>query len=355
MQGIYNIKYLRGLLLKLTRIYRIFYKKSPNTDRTTNLGLYNEIINITPKLSADNRSKNLFLNWQKGARKKLIELMGVQINYNIPNYRVINETRISRDLVRCLICFDSIDNVKIYAYLFRHLGKKKVPGIIIIPNSEGNIEQTAGLSSGIDNKNAFYFAKKGFNVITTENRGSGRLSSTPWERILANSISIGKSYQGLILQDHILALNILYSLDETDKENIFSAGVSLGAEQSIYLAALDKRIKAIVTFGWLSDKEALITGHQHSWAVPNIFTYFDISDICALIAPRGALYSNGRKEDRNTIDSFSSKRALKTLEKINQSYKLLGKSVIYKEHPRGHVFDNFLAYGFLKKIKDTNN
>ena len=136
MQGIYNIKYLRGLLLKLTRIYRIFYKKSPNTDRTTNLGLYNEIINITPKLSADNRSKNLFLNWQKGARKKLIELMGVQINYNIPNYRVINETRISRDLVRCLICFDSIDNVKIYAYLFRHLGKKKVPGIIIIPNSE---------------------------------------------------------------------------------------------------------------------------------------------------------------------------------------------------------------------------
>ena len=219
----------------------------------------------------------------------------------------MSKKKIQPGLTRYLISYKSLDNVTLYAYLFKHETKK--PGLIVISGSESGIKYTSGIKKDYNNKNALFLAKKGFNVITAENRGDGFLGSTPWYRINANANSIGKSYQGVILQDHILALNILYSLDVTDKHNIFAAGVSLGAEQSIYLTSIDERIKAIVAFGWLSDKKALLTGHRPCWSVHNLYTFFDNSDIPAMIAPRGALYSIGKKEDINHIDSFTIERA----------------------------------------------
>ena len=153
----------------------------------------------------------------------------------------------------------------------------------------------------------------------------------------------------MILQDHILALNILCSLKETDESNIGATGVSLGAEQSIYLASLDDRIKAVVGFGWLSDKEAMITGHNSNWSVYNLYNYFDNSDLPSLIAPRATLYSNGRLEDKKRIDSFSSDNALNTLSKINKSYKLFNKKAYYIKHKGRHEYNNQIAFKFLSK------
>ena len=351
MKGTDPTKKFNGFVRFLMRIYRTFVKLPPKTDNITNIGLYKEIMDIKPKLKADNSNKENFLIWQKKGKSKLKELLNLKVSYNVPKYRILKKKKIQEDLYRYFITYKSLDCVDMYAYLFKHERKKerKRHSIIVLSSSEEGIVHTAGLKKSINNKNGLYFAKRGYNVICPEHRGCGYLSSVPWERVFGNANSIGKSYMGVVLGDHILALNILLSLDTTDKEMVGVIGLSLGGLHSVYLGALDERIKFAVVFGWLSNKSALLTGHIHVWSVYDLFTYFNPEDICALIAPKPAFYSNGKYEQGDELSRFGSDKAMEVLEKINKSYALFNKKAIYKEHQGGHEFDNKLAFSFLKE------
>jgi dienelactone hydrolase len=100
--------------------------------------------------------------------------------------------------------------------------------------------------------------------------------------------------------NHIRALDLLQSLPEVDPGRIGCIGHSLGGHNSLFLAAFDRRVRAVVTscgftaFAYYHDGD--LTGWSHPGYMPRIASEygldparmpFDFSDVLALAAPVG--------------------------------------------------------------------
>ena len=127
------------------------------------------------------------------------------------------------------------------------------------------------------------------------------------------------------------------------------AGVSLGGEQALYLGAVDERVTATLSFGWVSSHKILVYPNiDIDWMVPNLISYFDQASIGALIAPRAAVFSNGAEEYKKGPGWFNSEMATETTNEVKKAYTLFDDSYVeYIEHPGSHTFDNKLAAKFF--------
>ncbi len=61
--------------------------------------------------------------------------------------------------------------------------------------------------------------------------------------------------------DALVCLDYLCSLPQVNKERVGVAGLSLGGETTMYVAALDERLKVAVSSGWLTTVENMKNGH----------------------------------------------------------------------------------------------
>jgi len=111
--------------------------------------------------------------------------------------------------------------------------------------------------------------------------------------------------------NHIRAVDLLVSLPEVGSRRISAIGHSLGGHSALFVAAFDKRIRAVLTScgftsmayyyggnlkGWSSDRYMpLIAGVYHN--SPKELP-FDFSDILLAIAPR-AVFVNAPLHDSN--------------------------------------------------------
>ncbi|GAF78114.1 unnamed protein product, partial [marine sediment metagenome] len=83
-------------------------------------------------------------------------------------------------------------------------------------------------------------AKRGYVTIAPDNVYSGENKSDPYK--------LGyKSGTMKAIWNHMRAVDLLQSLPEVDGERIGSIGFSLGGHSSVFLAAFDPRVKAVVT------------------------------------------------------------------------------------------------------------
>ena len=108
----------------------------------------------------------------------------------------------------------------------------------------------------------------------------------------------GKVLWGLMVYDHLRAIDYLHTRDDVDTTRIASLGMSMGSTMSWWLAALDERIKVCIDICCMTDFQSLIeagglNGHGIFYYVPNLLKYFDTADINALTAPRPHLSVNG--------------------------------------------------------------
>lgn len=131
------------------------------------------------------------------------------------------------------------------------------------------------------------------------NRGgpSGAENST-FKHMLWN----GQVLFGMMLFDLVRALDYLSARTEVDPNRLGVMGLSMGATQAWWLAALDTRIKLCVDLCCLTDFHALIEAHnlhRHGfyYYVPRLLQHFDSAAINELIAPRARLSLNGRRDD----------------------------------------------------------
>jgi cephalosporin-C deacetylase-like acetyl esterase len=354
----------------LNFLRKYYYSINPGDDpllhiEEDNLALYNDLKITQPELRVDYTDMDSFKKWQIQARDKFKELLGSNNDgeFNKQSINIISEEPIDNNIKRLKISYLSNDNIEIPCYLFIHKDNEKRPAILIIPG-HGDFKQTAGLieaknkyfeldyNSGYQNANAEYLAKQGFVTLTCEQRGFGELGRLSPHAIMANAILVGRSYQGVLIDDHISEVTLLQSFKQVNDSKIGVAGVSLGGEQALYLGAVDERIKAVVSMGWLSNHDILIYKNIDIDAIiPSLLNYFDQESIASLIAPRAALYSNGEEEILKGPGWFNSEDAIETTNEIEKSYALFDKedNVAYVEHPGNHVFDNEVALEFFKK------
>ncbi|MBP1660500.1 MAG: Acetyl xylan esterase, partial [Candidatus Aminicenantes bacterium] len=106
----------------------------------------------------------------------------------------------------------------------------------------------------------------------------------------------GRLLPGERLRDLMRAVDYLAAMKEVDRARIGCAGLSLGGEMSMWLAAMDERIAACVSSGFLTVMDQMEFDHCMCWKFDGLRELVDFADIFGLIAPRPLQCQNGLLE-----------------------------------------------------------
>jgi pimeloyl-ACP methyl ester carboxylesterase len=148
----------------------------------------------------------------------------------------------------------------------------------------------------------------------------------------------GRTLIGERLWDLMRAVDLLASLKEVDRSRIGCAGLSLGGEMAMWLAAMDTRVAACVSSGFLTVMDQMERDHCMCWKIDGLRELVDFADIFALVAPRPLECQNGLKEPAT---QFIVPLAREALREIRPIYADLGApgNVALAVHPGEHEVD----------------
>lgn len=156
-----------------------------------------------------------------------------------------------------------------------------------------------------------------------------------------------RTLMGERLNDVVRCVDYLVSRKEVDAERIGCAGLSLGGEMTMWLGAMDTRIKATVSSGFLTTVANMRRGHCPCWDFKAFSDNFDFADIYGLIAPRALLCQIGREE--RAPGGFPVEIAEAAMADVRKVYDVFGKKdmPILDLHSGGHVYVNKTTIKFL--------
>ena len=144
------------------------------------------------------------------------------------------------------------------------------------------------------------------------------------------------------------ALDYLETLPQVDKNRIGCAGLSLGGEMTMWLGALDPRLAAIVSAGFLTYMDQLEQNHCMCWKFPHLRDLVDFPDIYSLIAPRPLQCQNGLKEPPSQFCVSLAREVMKEIEVIYSDLRL-PDHVVLDVHGGGHEINLPILLEFLRK------
>ncbi|MEW6238679.1 MAG: alpha/beta hydrolase family protein [Candidatus Omnitrophota bacterium] len=178
-------------------------------------------------------------------------------------------------------------------------------------------------------------AENGFVTISTE---VGQHEVYEKNRIL----------MGERLWDLIRCVDYLESLQEVDKKRIGCAGLSLGGEMTMWLAAMDERIKAAVSAGFLTVMDQMEQNHCLCWKFEGLRELVDFADIYSLIAPRFLLCQNGLKEGPKDFYVPIARDAMQEIKQIFQDFGQPYRAIL-DVHPGGHEINLPVLMAFFER------
>lgn len=212
-------------------------------------------------------------------------------------------------------------------------GKYAIAGRDGIPAVEGAI-QRFNYAYGLE------MAKKGYVVFCPDSRGFGErrekakqsdkeedfLTSTCFH-LAHMAFPLGETVVGMCTWDLMRLIDYIETREDLASEEIGCVGFSGGGMQSLWLAAMDERIKYTMVSGYFygyKDSLLELNGNCSCNYVPHLWEYVDMGDIGALIAPRPLMIESGTK------DHLNGKRGIENVtEQVDitrKAYALFGKS-----------------------------
>ncbi len=111
----------------------------------------------------------------------------------------------------------------------------------------------------------------------------------------------GTTWAGLNYADDSRCVDYLLSRPEVDPERIGCTGLSGGGWRTNMLAALDERVKASVSVGWMttSDYQQIynVSGAIGTFCLlPGVWDRIDVPDLIAMTAPNAAMVVSGQRD-----------------------------------------------------------
>jgi hypothetical protein len=159
----------------------------------------------------------------------------------------------------------------------------------------------------------------------------------------------GLTRTGLRLLDGIAAVDFLESLPFVDPSRIGTAGFSMGGMMAMWLGAMDERIAAVSSSGFLSEMR-LMKGSHHCpcWEEKGLEGAVDFVDIYGLIAPRPLLIQIGGSLE---FPAFVPEVAEPLVEKIRGFYLPFSCPEFVEKvlHEGGHVVEPESLYDFFER------
>jgi hypothetical protein len=242
-------------------------------------------------------------SYQKKLRKELLNAAGVEINHSLP--LDIHETgSIQMDGYTIKkIYFQTRPNVYATANLYVPDGKGIFPAII---NMHGHWPD--GKTGEMVQPRAHELALNGYVCLNIDAWGAGERTTTHGideyhgSNLGASLLNLGESLLGNQLTDNMRGVDLLCSLPYVDKNNIGATGASGGGNQTMWLSALDERIKASMPVVSVGTFQSYIMGSNCICELmPEGLNFSEESGILALIAPRSIKICNGLKDASPTF------------------------------------------------------
>ncbi len=325
-------------------------------------------------LACEARSPEEWRTWRDAMRCKLLELLGpFPLRRCALKMQVLEEKRVrpkgkGRPYLQRKVVYFAEQDVPVPAYLLTPLGvrkKGKLPGLLCLHGHGNGKDDVMGFDHGDEARRehirrlnydyARQFGERGYVVLAPDARGWGERAhpDVPGRDrcniAFLKGMLIGLNPLNRNIWDLMRAIDLLQSLPEVDAERIGVVGLSQGATHTLFVSALDERVRVAVISGYLSTYERLVLdwlGVCGSQFVPSILRYGNIGDIACLIAPRPVLFENGSKE---TVIPFDG--AKKEFRRVERLYEVLGipERVEMDVFDGDHQFSGRLAFQWVKR------
>ncbi len=150
------------------------------------------------------------------------------------------------------------------------------------------------------------------------------------------------------LWDLMRCVDYLESLPQVDKTKIGCAGLSLGGEMAMWLGAMDDRVAATVSSGFLTVMDQMEQNHCMCWKFDGLRELVDFADIYSMIAPRPLMCQNGLKEPETQFYVPLAQKAMKEIKIIYSDFNRF-KNVVLQLHKGGHEIDLSSLLPFFEK------
>ena len=183
-------------------------------------------------------------------------------------------------------------------------------------------------------------AKRGYVAICPDCRGFGErrdealqkgtdeksfLTSTCFH--LAHMAEpLGETVAGMCTWDASRLIDYVYERGEWDTEDLGVMGFSGGGMQTLWISALDDRVKKCIISGYLygyRDALLLLNGNCSCNYVPHLWEHFDMGDIASLIAPRPLAVQSCREDHLNGPRGLVN--VTEQLDIVRNAYRMYGK------------------------------
>jgi hypothetical protein len=277
--------------------------------------------------------------WQRAAREKLFALMmGGREPARCPlDAKVLRRIEVDAGSYRLEeLTLQTLPDRRAHVWLARPtLPKGKVGAVLALHGHGGSGEQV------VQGSGLYWYGKalidKGYVVISPD-IGQHQLQHTNW------------SLMGERTWDALRCLDYLATLPEVDAKRLAVAGLSLGGETTMYVAALDERVQVVCSSGWLTTVSNMKNGHCKCFNFPGLEENFDFCDIFACVAPRTLVCELGEQE--RAPGGFPVAIGKQALAGIQPAYRVFNaeSNLTLTVHPGPHVFN---GQDFWPKLREA--
>lgn len=218
------------------------------------------------------------------------------------------------------VSFASAPGIRVTGNLYVPEGRGPFPAVL---NMHGHHDQ--GKIAHQVQARGHILARSGIVTLTVDAAGSGERSEV--ERVwsyhgamkAAELFLAGDSLMGLQIRDNRTALDVLQSLPFVDPEKIGATGASGGGNQTMWLSAMDERVKAVVPVVSVGSFEAYV-GQCNCMCetLPGGLSLAEEWEVLGLIAPRPLLVINALHDQ----PAFGHEAMTKTCRQVQEVYAL---------------------------------
>ena len=304
--------------------------------------------------------------WKTQARERLWRLLGMEQMETCPlNAQVTEREEAEPGILRerVMIQVEPETWMPVYILIPQNAGEPK--GCFLAPPghqgagkySVAALSQYGAVADAIKKFNydyGLFLARLGYVVLCPDARGFGERRDEAFQKdeeemflrstcfYLAHMAEpLGMTVAGMCTWDLMRLIDYAEERGQWRTDNLGCLGFSGGGMQTLWLTALDDRVKMAVISGYMYGyKDALLklNGNCSCNYVPGLWKYYDCGDIGSLIAPRPLLIQSCVEDHLNGERGIAN--ADEQVEIIRQAYRLFGaeNKLIHQHCPGGHQF-----------------
>ncbi len=243
-----------------------------------------------------------------GFRRTLVRLLRSTPSPCALRPRVLERVRLP-GVLREKVSYAVEARERVSAYLFIPQGAGPRPAVLCIHQHHREYHlgksEPAGLAGNPEQFYALELAKRGYvtfapDALGFEERQHRILRGLDYERFEATKrITEGSCLQAKMLWDLRRGLDYLAARREVDARRIGCLGHSLGGQETLFLAAVDRRVAVgVASCGFSSYRALFDAAINHNFAayVPGLLRSGDLARVLGLVAPRPFLALAGTED-----------------------------------------------------------